>query len=175
MKNPQAGIKIHAVKLSEVADRRVERIQEAAKQNPKYSSLENREHETFENATQIKALQSSSSKKIMTVSRPKASEQQFVLVGEIIGSGEKFYMYSSDNFVFVSSDNTTERVDFSNPEHMELVKSLAVKNTKEGNKSLSDADIMAMSESNKLFQAFKDLFNEKCSHMRSLADTDNTR
>ena len=161
MKNPQAGIKIHAVKLSEVADRRVERIQEAAKQNPKYSSLENREHETFENATQIKALQSSSAKKIMTVSRPKASEQQFVLVGEIIGSGEKFYMYSSDNFVFVSSDNTTERVDFTNPEHMELVKSLAVKNTKEGNKSLSDTDIMAMSESNKLFQGFKASLSDK--------------
>ena len=155
MKNAQAGIKVHAVKLSDVADRRVQRIQEAANEDAKYAGLKNRQHETFENATQTAALMSSNSKKIMTVSRPKSSEQQFVLVGEIIGSGEKFYIYSSDNFVFVNSDNSTERVDFQNPEHLELVKALSVKYTKEGNVSLSDSDVAKLAASSKAYQEFK--------------------
>jgi hypothetical protein len=161
MKNPQAGIKIHAVKLSDVADRRVQRIQEVANEDAKYSGLKNRQHETFENATQTAALMASPTKKIMTVSRPKASEQQFVLVGEIIGSGEKFYIYSSDNFVFVNSDNSTERVDFAKPEHQELVKSLAVKYSKEGNVSLSDSDVAKLAESSKLYQDFKSKLSEQ--------------
>lgn len=155
MKNAQAGIKIHAVKLSDVADRRVQRIQEVAGENPKYAGLKNRQHETFENATQTAALLSSSNKKVMTVSRPKASEQQFVLVGEIIGSGEKFYIYSSDNFVFVNSDNSTERVDFTKPEHQELIKSLAVKYTPSGNVSLKDSEIKKLAASSKIYQEFK--------------------
>lgn len=161
MKTPQAGIKIHAVKLSDLADRRVQRIQETVGENAKYSGLEKRQHETFENPTQIAALMSSSNKKIMTVSRPKASEQQFVLVGEIIGSGEKFFLYSSDNFVFVNSDNSTERVDLSKPEHLQLVKSLAVKYTKDGNVSLSDSDLAKLAESSKIYQDFKSKLSDR--------------
>lgn len=161
MKNTQAGIKIHAVKLSNVADRRVQRIQEVASENVKYAGLEKRQHETFENATQTAALKSSPNKKVMTVSRPKSSEQQFVLVGEIIGTGEKFYLYSSDNFVFVNSDNSTERVDFSKPEHQDLIKALAVKNTKQGNESLSDSDIAKIAESSNLYNAFKTKLSEQ--------------
>jgi hypothetical protein len=156
MNNAQAGIKVHAVKLSDVADRRVQRIQEAAGEDAKYDGLKNRQHETFENATQIAALKSSNNRKIMTVSRPKASEQQFALVGEIIGTGEKFYIYNSENYVFVNSDNSTERVDFSNPQHLQLVKSLAVKYTPEGNVLLSDTDIAKLAASSKSFNQFKE-------------------
>lgn len=161
MKSAQAGIRIHAVKLSNVADRRVERIQEVASENTKYAGLEKRQHETFENATQTAALKSSPNKKVMTVSRPKSSEQQFVLVGEVIGTGEKFYLYSSDNFVFVNSDNSTEKVDFSKPEHQEFVKALAVKSSKDGNVSLTDSDVAKLAASSNLYNDFKTKLSER--------------
>lgn len=161
MPNPQAGVKIHAVKISDIGDRRVERIREIAQNNPKYAGLANRSHETFENSTQVEALKSSPTSKILTVSRPKASEQSFVLVGEIMGTGEKFYIYSTDNFVFVNADNSTERVDFTNQNHLAVVKALSEKRTKEGNKELSDTDVQLLSDSNKLYQSFKQTLQPK--------------
>jgi hypothetical protein len=95
------------------------------------------------------------------VSRPKASEQSFVLVGEIIGTGEKFYIYSTDNFVFVNADNSTERVDFTNQNHLAVVKALSEKRTTEGNKQLEDSDVQALSEANKLYQSFKQVLQPR--------------
>jgi len=161
MPEPQAGIRIHAVKISDVGDRRIARIKEIAQTDPKFSGLANRNHETFENATQVEMLKSKPSGKVLTVSRPKASEQSFVLVGEIIGTGERFYIYSTDNFVFVNADNSTERVDFTNENHLAVVKALSEKRTKEGNKQLTDADVQTLSNANKLYQSFKEKLQPK--------------
>lgn len=171
MSNPEAGIKIHAVKISDIGDRRVERIREIAKNNPKYSGLENRNHETFENSTQIEVLKSNATGKVLTVSRPKASEQSFVLVGEIIGTGEKFYIYSTDNFVFVNADNSTEKVDFTNENHLAIVKQLSEKRTKDGNKELTDTDVQALSSANKLYQSFKQSLQSRLDSAYSLGST----
>jgi hypothetical protein len=171
MTNPQAGIKIHAVKISNVGDRRVKRINDTAKNNPKFADLANRSHETFENSAQIELLKSKPTAKVLTVSRPKASEQSFVLVGEIIGTGEKFYIYSTDNFVFVNADNTTERVDFANENHLALVKALSEKRTKEGNKELTDNDVQMLGNANVLYQSFKGSVQSKLDEEFSTGST----
>lgn len=152
---PTSGIRISAVRISDVGDRRVERIQALAENNPEMASLANRKHETFENSTQVAYLRSTSNGEVLTLSRPKASEQMFVLVGEIIGSGEKFYLYSSDNLAFVSSDNSTERVDFSNPAHLKKVQALSAKSNMGKKNKLSDGDVELMADAAVRHDAFK--------------------
>ena len=156
MASPSSGIKITAVKLSEVGDMRVERMKEVANNDPQKAALINREHETFENSTQISYLESTLDGKVLTVSRPKASEQDFALVGEILSTGAKFHIYSMDNFVFVSSDNTTERLDINNPGHVQLLKALSLKKVGTVTEEMQDSDLTALAASVKLFEQFKE-------------------
>lgn len=157
MPSPLSAVRIHAVKISDIGDRRVERMKAVAANNPALGKLANREHETFENATQVAKLKSAPDAKILTLSRPKASEQGFVLVGEIIGSGERFYLYSNDNFAFVNANNTTERVDFTNPAHLEEVKKLSIKKSMDLPMSLNDKDLQKLSAAAEVYNEFKDV------------------
>jgi hypothetical protein len=156
MASPSSGIKITAVKLSEVGDMRVERMKEIAATDQEKASLVNREHETFENSTQIAYLESTPDGKVLTVSRPKASEQDFALVGEILSTGAKFHIYSMDNFVFVSSDNTTERLDINNPGHVQLLKAMSLKKVGTVTEEMQDSDLTSLAASIKLFEEFKE-------------------
>lgn len=149
-----AGIKIHAVKISTVGDDRLKRIHDVAA-DPKYKGLANRTYETFENDTQIEYLKSTSKGTVITVARPKQSENQYVLVGEIIGSGEKFYLYPLDNYVFLNSDNTTQKIDFSNPVHLEMVKEHSIKRTAEGVTDLTQNDLETLKNTYSLHNMFK--------------------
>ena len=151
---PLTMVRIHAVKVSSVGDQRVERIQNLAQSDPAMAKLANRQHETFENKAQTEYLLSESTGKVVTLSRPKASEQSFVLVGNIIGTDKKFYLYSNDNLTFVSSDNTTERVDFNNPGHLAELKRLSVKTTGAERVELTDQDIETLQDSAKHYQEF---------------------
>jgi hypothetical protein len=151
---PLSMVRIHAVKVSSVGDQRVERIQNLAQSDPAMAKLANRQHETFENKAQTAYLLSESNGKVVTLSRPKASEQSFVLVGSIIGTDKKFYLYSNDNLTFVSSDNTTERVDFNNPGHLAELKRLSVKTTGAERVELTDQDIETLQDSAKSYQEF---------------------
>lgn len=161
MPSPMAGVRIHAVQISDVADRRVSRMQAIAESNPRFQKLANRQHETFENSTQVAYLQSKSDGKVLTLSRPKASEQSFVLVGEIIGSGERFYLYPNENFAFVNSDNTTERVDFTNPVHLKEVQKTSVKQNSIGEKSqLAEEDLQKLAEAAGFYSDFKATLQE---------------
>jgi hypothetical protein len=149
-----AGIKIHAVKISTVGDDRLKRIHDVAV-DPKYKGLANRTYETFENDTQVEYLKSTSKGTVITVARPKQSENQYVLVGEIIGSGEKFYLYPLDNYVFLNSDNTTQKIDFSNPVHLEMVKEHSIKRTAEGVTDLTQNDLETLKNTYSLHNMFK--------------------
>ena len=151
---PLTMVRIHAVKVSSVGDQRVERIQNLAQSDPAMAKLANRQHETFENKAQTEYLLSESTGKVVTLSRPKASEQSFVIVGNIIGTDKKFYLYSNDNLTFVSSDNTTERVDFNNPGHLAELKRLSVKTTGAERMELTDQDIETLQDSAKHYQEF---------------------
>lgn len=128
----QKNIKIHAVKLTNYAAERINRIHNLAKTNPEFKELTNRTHETFEESNQIKKLQLSQNETILTVSRPLPSETPFQLFGEITDKKNKnikhyFFLNSLDNYTFVKSNNTTTKVDFTNDEHLKLVKELSVK------------------------------------------------
>jgi hypothetical protein len=154
--NPSAGVRIHAVQLSTVGDDRLKRIQELAA-NPKYKGLANRTYETFENETQINYLKSTSKGTVITVARPQKADAKFALMGEIIGTGEKFYLYSFDNFVFLNSDNTTQKIDFSNPVHLDKVKELSIKRLNNNvQTTLDNNDLLVMKNSFEVYKDFKE-------------------
>jgi hypothetical protein len=156
MRSPSSAIRIKAVRISDVADKRLERIQNVDASNKEMRMLANRQHETFENSTQVAYLQSTSNGKVLTLSRPKASEQTFVIVGEIIGSGELFYLYSTENMTFVNSDNSTELVDFTNPVHLKEVQRLSVKDNLGVKSQLTELDLEHMSNAARIYKGFKD-------------------
>ncbi len=161
MASPSSGIKITAVRLSDAGDVRVGRIRQIGFDEPQYEGLLKRQHETFENQIQQEYLKSTPNGRVLTVSRPKVSEQSYALVGEVLATGQKFYIYSMENYAFVSSDNTTTRLDLSNPEHVRLLKETSVKSTENGLVELTDADVTSILTSAKLYEAFKQAINAK--------------
>ena len=163
MSSPSSGIKITAVKLSDYGDMRVGRIKELAATEEQYAGLAKRDYETFENSTQVAYLESTPNGKVLTVSRPKATEQDFALVGEILATGKKFYIYSMDNFVFVSSDNTTEKLDLTNPGHLKMLQDMSLKKAGTNVQDLTNSDILSIVASQKLFQEFKEKIDYKIS------------
>ena len=161
MSSPSSGVKITAVKLSDYGDMRVQRIKELAATEEQYAGLAKRDYETFENSTQVAFLESTPNGKVLTVSRPKATEQDFALVGEILATGKKFYIYSMDNFVFVSSDNTTEKLDLTNPGHLKMLQDMSLKKAGTNVQDLTNSDILSIVASQKLFQEFKEKIDSK--------------
>lgn len=161
MAQPAAGIRIFAVKNNDSADQFVQRVQNAAVADPNLRKLGNRKHETYETVQQQRFLQSTPNGKVMTVSRPKLEDESFQLMGEIIGTGEQFLLYPATNYVFVSSDNTTELVNFAEKAHLDLVKQLAVKDTFLGKAELTNSDVNDLANSAMQYQAFKQKISEK--------------
>lgn len=155
MTNPLAGIRIHAIKLSSVGDDRINRMQALAVSNPQYGALANRTYETFENNTQINYLKSTAKGTILTVSRPKQSDDVFAIVGEILSTGEKFYLHPLSNFVFLNSDNTTEKVDFSNDAHLERVKKHSLLRKEDELVELSTSNLEQLKTSFEQYKSFK--------------------
>lgn len=155
--NPSAGVRIFAVQLSGVGDDRLNRIHSLAKSNPKFKGLANRTFETFENETQINYLKSTSKGTVITVARPQKADSKFVLMGEIIGTGEKFYLYPLDNYVFLNSDNTTQKIDFSNPVHLAKVKELSIKRLNDNTQTeLTEDDLLNMKNAFEVYKDFKE-------------------
>jgi len=156
MASPSSGIKVTAVKISDAGDMRVNKIQQLAKDEPKaYGALKNRKHETFESPAQEAILQSSPDAKVVSVSRPKASEQQFALMGNIVGTDLYFYIYSFENFTFVSSDNTTELLDFENPGHLEDLRKLSLVEEGGMRRPLTNAELLNIQHSQRVYSEFK--------------------
>ena len=152
---PMSGIRVSAMRIGEVAENRLNRIKQVAQNNPAFSSLEKRNHETFETQAQVQYLQSTSKGKIVTLSRPSSNNQVFVLVGEIIGTGEKFYMYANENLAFVNSDNSTESVDLTSEGHLAEIQRLSVKSTPAGRVSMSSNDLETLKEGVQKYNSFK--------------------
>lgn len=142
------GISIKAVKIDPAMSDRVQRIQASKPE------LSKRTLETFETKAQQQLLQENNTT-VMSVARPTAEEHQVVLIGTIKATGDTFYMYTFDNYAFISSDNTTTSVDFSNPVHKEKVKRLAVKTTSAGETSITDADLKNAELTYKRYQDLK--------------------
>lgn len=161
MEHPSANIRIFAVKNSDSADQFVQRVQNAAVADPNLRKLGNRKHETYESVQQQRFLQSTPNGKVMTVSRPKLEDESFQLVGEIVGTGEQFLLYPATNYAFVSSDNTTELVDFGSKGHLELIKQLAVKSTFLGKAELTDNDVNKIAAAAVQYQAFKQKIGDR--------------
>jgi hypothetical protein len=156
LENPMSRIKIRALRLN-VADQRVERMQELAAEDPAYAALANRNHETYENEGQIKYLQTTPGGEVLSVARP-GKEQGFALVGELtLEDGETilFNMYGLDNFVFVGSDNSTQKVDFSKPGHVEKFRRMAVKSSFVGLENIKESDMAELTASFNAYQQFK--------------------
>lgn len=161
------NVKVSVVRIGAAPDQRIARIKDLARQNNKYTALENRNHETWENEDQQAVLKSSNDGKILTISRPKASEQEFALVGEV--DGMTFYIYSLENYVFVNSNNSTERVDFTNKKHQDSIKQTVLKRTVKGDPKsalveLNEADLQNLSNFQEHYKKFKD------SVLKNLAD-----
>ncbi len=161
MPNPGSGVRIFAVRNNDTAQQRLDRVKAAATGEYSLRSLENRNHITYENSVQQSYLRSTPNGKILTMTMPTAEQQPFTLVGEIIGTGEKFYIYPSDNFAFVNSDNSTESVDFTNPGHLELVKNLSVKRNFLGDSQMTDADVRKLASSVEKWSGFRDSMMSK--------------
>ena len=158
--NPSAGVRIFAVQLSGVGDDRIKRIQDLAKSNPKYKGLANRTYETFENETQINYLNSTSKGTVITVARPQKADSKFALMGQIIGTDKMFNLYPLDNYVFLNSDNTTVKIDFSNPVHLAKVKELSIKRLGDNTqKELTEEDLLNMKNAFEVYKNFKENLN----------------
>jgi hypothetical protein len=127
-------VKIRLRAVSDLSDVRLERMKEAASKNEELAGLLNRNHETFENVNQIKYLLENPEAEIVTTSRPKSNDVPFNLIGEITtptGQKVEFIFYPYTNYTFVKGDNTTEIVDFSNPDHqVRFAKASTVKMSK---------------------------------------------
>lgn len=152
-------IKIHVVKLSTLGDERVQRIKNLPQQNEEINpSLSNRNHETFENAQQQKLLSSVSNATVLTVSRPKKSEQGFAFIGQIVKADKtiEFNIYAMNNYVFVSSDNTTKRLDTSNAKDLEDLKKLSSKNVNGKIMPLTNNDIIRLVQTQLTYENFRE-------------------
>ncbi len=156
LENPMSRIKIRALRLN-VADERVARMKQLAEEDPAYAALANRNHETYENEGQIKYLQSTPGAEVLSVARP-GKEQGFALVGELtLEDGETilFNLYGLDNFVFVGADNSTQKVDFSKPAHVEKFRRMAVKSSFVGLENIKESDMANLTSSYNAYQQFK--------------------
>lgn len=156
LENPMSRIKIRALRLN-VADQRVERMKELATEDTAYAALANRNHETYENEAQIKYLQTTPGGEVLSVARP-GKEQGFALVGELMledGDTILFNLYGLDNFVFVGSDNSTQKVDFSKPGHVEKFRRMAVKSSFVGLENIKESDMAQLTASYNAYQQFK--------------------
>lgn len=172
MSSPMSGIRITAVKNSDIATQKLERIQNAASGEYALRALQNRKHYTYENDAQQKFLQSTPNGKVLTVSMPTREQQNWVMVGEIIGTGEKFYIYPVDNYVFVNSDNTTEQVNFSNLAHLNEVKTLSKKKTFLGLSDMTDGDVQALAAASEKWKAFQEKLGDMPEGAESMDITD---
>ncbi len=148
--NLRSDVEIFAISL-ETADARLQQI----KNNASPEVAANRNHETFENASQIEYLSSTPGAAVISVARPNKQDNMFSLVGVIKSTGEIFNIYSFDNYVVVDSNNSTRTVNLTNPADKELFKSKVLKSTNEGAVGLNNLDIANIISSNRAHQMFK--------------------
>jgi hypothetical protein len=149
--DPLNQVRITIKPVGNIASTRVDRIRSLSLMDSnKYGSLAKRNHETFETPAQENYLRTTVDGKILTLARPDSG---FFIEGEILATGQKFRLYSTGNYAFVHSDNFTEAVDFSNPEHLQEVKRLSV-NKDNKMAPLTDREIANMRQSNLAFKEF---------------------
>lgn len=144
MANPLDGIIIEALPVDNIRDSRIEQIQQQ-------KGLERRNHETSESSIQKAYLRSNPNGKIVTVSGIKATDQKYVLVGTIIETGDKFYLDTLENFVFVSGDNSTEKIDFTNPQHQKILLERAADSN---GAPLTEIQVKRLSDTQKYYREF---------------------
>ena len=150
------GVRITRVPLSLIGSERIERVHDLAREEEGMSPLLNRKHETFETPAQQKKLANKKSAQVLTVARPTYLEQGHAFMGEIVETGQRFYIYSFDNYAVVDGENNTMLVDFTKPVHKELVKELSVKQTSAGEVSLTDTDLANIENAVKYYNDFKE-------------------
>ena len=173
--NLQNMVRVHAVRVSDMADQRVQRIQAVAENNPELADLKNRTLETFENREQVRKLQSGANQEVLTVSRPLASDQSFAFIGEVIETGEKFVIYGPTNMTIVDSENYTTKVDITNPVHVEKIKKLSATQKREGTSitevPINDMQIAALQRSYEQFARMGKKIQEELDRAENNAKT----
>jgi hypothetical protein len=149
-------IEIKAIRISDVADSRVQELHKHADNNPQDASLLNRSHETFETPSQIEILSKNKGARVISMRRPN-SEDKVGFVGTIKGTDHRFNLFNLDNLTVVDSSNNTTPLDLNNPDHVALLKEMAAVPSfkKKGYDKLTDEDIDKLIKAFNDFQAFK--------------------
>lgn len=156
------NFKIKAIRIGNYTDDRINKLHELAETNSNFKNLINRQHETYESLAQINHLKDSKDNVVISVADGKASEQQFHLVGEY--NGKQFLIYSLDNYVFVSGDNSTRKIDFDNEEDLEKISKLSIKGTETNSmskKELTKDDLALLRKSYRRYNLFKEDVNSE--------------
>ena len=144
-----------AVKVSEEPIERTNYIKD---------TIKGRQHETFETLGQQAYLEHNPEGVVVTVSRPNKGVVFIAENKETIAS-----LYGLSNFVFVTADNKTTKVDFHNPEHLKLLQTRAVK---ADNSKLSYSEILEMQRLSDLYDEFSKEVENKIGDNNAIDVTD---
>lgn len=137
--DPNAQIRIIAIRLEAFTDQFAPRLHEAVYAGKVPSAVLNRQHRTFENEHQQNKLSEidNGPQQVLTVRQPTASQDVFSLIGKL-ADGTQFVFYSPKTYTVVESDNTTRALDLTNANDRELVRELSAMREYRGNYARDD-------------------------------------
>jgi len=159
------GYRILAIKEGTVGSARVGRIKDMARTLP---TLNNTTLETFPTKTQERLLsRTAKHTEVLTVSRP-SDISGFTLIGEVLATGQQFYIFGPNNYTFLDNKNNTTPVDFTNPVHLDRVQKTSKKQFRRGTaiEELTLRDLQKLKESFERFKGLSEQVKER------LADSD---
>jgi len=165
------AITITAIKLTGINDERMNVIHATEENKQIKGGLGNRTYETFENKSQREILKANPDAKVVSMRRPNSSDG-IAFIGEIKGTGERFYLYNLDNYTVVDGRNNTVPFDFENPEHIELLKKFGYSNDNYKLVKLTEDEIESLIKASKLFNAFKKKVSDKMKSAESFDATE---
>jgi hypothetical protein len=155
--DPDTQIKIYAVKLNDFTDDRVSRLQQIP-------GLKNKNYETFETASQSEYLKNKPNSSVVTLVRETKKDDQFVLVAEIqgiTGGVDKFYIYGPSNYAILSNDNTVQRLDLTNDDHLQLLQNGSILHQNKIALNLDDLKLQQLKNFAEKFNSLKKLVSDK--------------
>jgi hypothetical protein len=151
-------IQIFAITSGTIGDERVNRAKNAAVREGKEPT--NRTRETFENQQQQDKLRNTKTHaEVLGVSRQMMGDG-FSIAGKVKGENALFSIYTHENLTIVDNTNHTIPFDFSNPDHISKLKSLARLRTRNGSNFLSDADINSLISADRYYKEFAKKVND---------------
>jgi len=164
-------IRVKAVALSDLGNQRVAKMQEIAQNDDTKNDLHNRTFETYESTSQKKILSTDKDARIITVRRPN-KEDGISLVGVIEGADVEFHMYNLDFYTIVDANNNTEAFDFSNNDHIDLLRKMGLVSENRKTRTLTENEIQKLIVSHKRYNKFKESIISEMDNRQSVDVTD---